>query len=66
MLAYAKTAQYKHLNQKLLGNMAKIIYQDTIIEILYGNPLYNVITKSKDIAETVKHQFEVFWKLAKT
>ncbi|MBI2631382.1 hypothetical protein HYW75_00070 [Candidatus Pacearchaeota archaeon] len=65
-LSYAKTAQYKYLDQKLLGNTAKIIYQNTIIEILYGNPQHAIITKSKDIAETIKQQFEVFWKLAKS
>ncbi len=64
-LSYAYTASYRHLPADVLGDVVKIIYHDTIIELLYSDPLYTTITKSKKIAATARAQFELFWKLAK-
>lgn len=64
-LSYAKTTKYKFINSDLIGNTAKIIYQDTVIDLIYGEPIYATISKNEELAETARKQFEVFWKMAK-
>lgn len=64
-LTYTKTTFYRHLPRKILGNAAKIIYQDIVIELIYGTPIYAVILKNNRLAETARIQFEFFWKRAK-
>lgn len=65
-LSYAKTTTYKFLDEELIGNSVKIIYQNNVIELIYGEPLYAVVVKNKELSETSRKQFEVFWKLAKS
>ncbi len=65
-LDYAKTSKYKFINPELIGNTAKIIYQDTVIDIIYGTPIYGIVSKNQLLAETAKKQFELFWKYAKS
>jgi len=65
-LPYAKTATYKTLPNNLIGNTAKIIYQDIVIDIIYDEPFHATITKNKELADTARKQFELFWKTAKT
>jgi sugar-specific transcriptional regulator TrmB len=65
-LEYAKTSQYRHLQKELLGNTAKIIYQNTVIDLVYGYPLYAIVTKNPDFADVARKQFRFFWKVAKT
>lgn len=64
-LSYAKTTKYKHLSQELLGDTSRTIYQDTIIDLIYDDPIYVVITKNKKLANVAKKQFEIFWNIAK-
>jgi len=64
-LLYAKNTKYKHLDKNLIGNTAKIIYQNTVIELIYSDPIYAIVIDNKNLAQTEKKQFEVFWKLAK-
>lgn len=66
VLPYAKTTKYRFLDESLLGETAKIIYHNTIIELLYGTPAYAIIIKNKKLADVARKQFEVFWKLAKS
>ncbi len=63
-LDYAKTTRYKYIEPQLIENTAKIIFQDIVIELLYGNPTYAIIIKSKQLAKTAKKQFQIFWKTA--
>jgi len=65
VLEYAKTTEYKFIDNGLIGNTAKIIYQDVVIELIYGEPVYAIVMRNKHLSETEKKQFEVFWKLAK-
>ncbi len=65
ILEYAKTTEYRFLNQDLIGNTAKIIYQDKVIELIYGDPIYAIVIKNKNLADTERKQFELFWKIAK-
>jgi sugar-specific transcriptional regulator TrmB len=64
-LKYAKTTNYKFLDKTIIGSTAQIIYQDTVINIVYGNPLYAILIKSSEIADTEKRRFKIFWKHAK-
>lgn len=63
-LEYAKTTKYKCMDKSLIGNTAVFIYQDTVIKIVYGDPIYAVIIKNAQCADTEKKQFELFWKNA--
>ncbi|GEM_PF-3354774 len=63
-LPYATITTYRSLKPELIGNTAKIIYQDTVIELLYGLPFYAIIIKNKNLADTARKQFEFFWKQA--
>lgn len=64
-LKYAYTTRYRSLTSNLIGNTAKIIYQDTIVELIYGTPIYAITMKNKQLVETARKQFEIFWKIAK-
>jgi len=61
-LEYAKTTKYRYLPPDLIGNTAKYIYQDVIMHVVYGIPMYAIIVKNKKMAETERKQFELFWK----
>jgi len=65
-LGYAKTTTYRFLKPELMGNSVKIIYQDIVIELIYGEPIYAIVMKNQELAKTTRKQFEVFWKLAKS
>lgn len=64
-LEYAKTTKYKEIDPKLIGNTAKIIYQDIVVEIIYGEPMYTILIRNKELAETSRKQFELFWSIAR-
>ena len=63
-LSYATTTHYKHLDPELLGNNAKIIYQDNVIELIYGIILYAIVIQNQTLADTARKQFELFWSMA--
>ncbi|VVB99801.1 HTH-type transcriptional regulator TrmBL2 [uncultured archaeon] len=63
-LEYAKTTQYRFLAPELVGNTAKYIYQDVVVYIVYGEPLYGIAVKNRAMADTERKQFELFWKAA--
>jgi len=63
-LEYAKTTTYRFLDPSLIGNTARFIYQDTVIDIIYGMPTYAIIAKNALLADTARKQFEVFWRVA--
>jgi len=65
-LPYAKTAKYRFIKKELIGQTARVIYQDIVIEILYGTPVYVIVKRNAHLADIAKQQFEVFWKLAKS
>ncbi len=64
-LDYAKTTKYKEIDPFLIGNTARMMYQDTVVEVIYDVPIYVVIIKNRAYAQTAKKQFELFWKMAK-
>ncbi len=64
-LPYAVTSQYRYLDPNLLGNTAKMIFQNTVVELIFSDPLYAIIIKNKEVADTARKQFEVFWKIAR-
>ncbi len=65
-LAYAETTMYRYLPPELIGNTVKYLYQDVVVHLIYGTPLYAVVIKNEKMAETERKQFELFWKAAKT
>ncbi len=63
-LHYAKNTKYKYINPKIIGDTAQIIYQDNVINIIYGLPAIAVLIKSKKNAESERKKFKVFWNVA--
>lgn len=60
-LEYAMTTEYRSLSPELIGNSAKYIYQDVVVYVIYGMPMYAIIVKNEKMAETERKQFELFW-----
>jgi|ETNmetMinimDraft_2_1059921.scaffolds.fasta_scaffold08751_2 sugar-specific transcriptional regulator TrmB len=63
-LSYAKSTNYRELDKSIIGNTAKIIYQNTVIELIYSDPIYAIVIENKELAKTAKKQFGIFWKIA--
>ena len=64
ILEYATTSTYRTIDPGLIGNTVRFIYHDTVVDIIYGEPTYAIVIKNKELAETARRQFEVFWKIA--
>lgn len=63
-LPYSKVTEYKEIDSSKIGTSSKIIYNNVVVEFIHGSPLYAVIITNKEIAESAKSQFEVFWNMA--
>lgn len=64
-LAYAASTKYRFIEPSLIGNTARFIYGKTVIDIVYGSPIYALIIHNSQLADTARKQFEVFWKISK-
>ena len=64
-LEYAATTKYRFLEPSLIGNTVRFIYGCTVIDIIYGTPIYALIIENGPLADTARKQFEVFWNLSK-
>jgi hypothetical protein len=42
-----------------------MIYQDIVIDLLYGIQIYAIIIQNTNFANTARKQFELFWKNSK-
>jgi len=60
-----KTSKYKKIQEKFFNSNPVQIYGDNVQIIVWGNPDYLIIIRSKDVAESYKKQFELLWQIAK-
>jgi len=60
------TSKYKRIQEKFFNSNPIQIYKDNVQIIVWGNPDYLIIIRSKDVAEAYKKQFELLWQIAKS
>lgn len=59
------TSKYKKIQEKFFNSNPVQIYGDNVQIIVWGNPDYLIIIRSKNVSEAYKKQFELLWKIAK-
>ncbi len=60
-----QTSQYRKIKEKFFNINPIQIYGDNVQMIVWGNPDYLIIIRSKEVAEAYKKQFELLWQVAK-
>lgn len=56
---------HKFLDEKYIGNVEQIIYNDKVATFILDEPYHLIIIENSQVAQTYKKQFELFWKVAK-
>lgn len=64
-LSEAKNTHYKFLSADYIGKVPYFIYGEKVALLTLSEPLNCIIIEDKEIAQTYRKQFEVFWKMAK-
>ena len=59
------TSKYRKIPEKFFNTNPTQIYGDNVQIIVWGNPDYLIIIRSKDVAEAYRKQFELLWQIAK-
>jgi len=59
------TSKYRKVQEKFFNQNPLQVYGDNVQIIVWGNPDYLIIIRSKDVAESYKKQFELLWQTAK-
>jgi sugar-specific transcriptional regulator TrmB len=59
-----KNIVYKELDEKFIGNTSLIIYDSKVAFFILGTPYYLIIITNKEIADTYRKQFDLFWNVA--
>ncbi|GBE19700.1 sugar-specific transcriptional regulator TrmB [archaeon BMS3Abin17] len=60
-----ETTKYKFLPKEFFDPTSTFIYGNTVAIIIFGEPLYGLIIRSKILSQTYKKQFNLLWKVAK-
>ncbi len=58
------TSRYKKIPLRYFNPNPVQIYGDNVQTIVWGNPDYLIIIRSKDVAESYRKQFGLLWKMA--
>lgn len=61
-----KNGKYKFLDKKLLSPLTTVIYQDTVLFILWTEPYFAIRIKNKQFAQAQEEYFSLLWQLAQT
>ena len=61
-----KNGKYKFLDKKLLSPLTTVIYQDTVLFILWTEPYFAIRIKNKQFTQAQEEYFSLLWQLAKT
>ncbi len=64
-LQEAKTTEYKSLPADYIGKVPYFIYGNKVALLTLSEPMNCIIIEDKEIAETYRKQFMVFWKIAR-
>ncbi len=64
-LQEAKTTHYKAIPADYIGKVPYFIYGNKVALLTLSEPMNCIILEDKEIAETYRKQFMVFWKIAK-
>jgi predicted transcriptional regulator len=58
-------SEYRLLPEELFNPNPAHIYGDKIATIVWGNPVFGIIIKSKQLADANRKHFEILWNMAK-
>ena len=58
------TSKYRKIPTKFFNQNPTQIYGDNVNIMIWGNPDYLIIIRSKEVAEAYRKQFELLWKVA--
>lgn len=58
------TSVYRSIPKKFFNPNPVQIYGDNVQTLVWGNPDYLIIIRSKDVAESYTKQFELLWEIA--
>jgi len=61
-----KNGKYKFISKELSSNTTSIIYENTVIFLLWTQPYFAIRIKNKDLAKAQKNYFDLLWKTANT
>ncbi len=64
-LSEAKTTHYKYLSSDYVGKTPYFIYGHKVALLTLSEPMNCIIIEDKEIAETYRRQFMVFWRMGK-
>lgn len=59
------TSTYKKIPKKFFNQNPVVVYGNNVQIIVWGNPDYLIIIRSKAVADSYRKQFELLWKIAK-
>ncbi|MFH1358266.1 MAG: helix-turn-helix domain-containing protein [archaeon] len=59
------TSKYKNISKEYFNENPVQIYGNNVHTIIWGNPDYLIIIRSKEVAESYRKQFEFMWKHAR-
>jgi len=58
-----KGGQYKAIDKKLIPPTPTIMYGDTTVQFIFTDPITIIKIKNKEITQTNKKYFDVFWRM---
>jgi len=59
------TSIYRHIPKEFFNANPVITYGNNVQILVWGNPDYLIIIRSKDVSDAYRKQFELLWKIAK-
>lgn len=59
------TSKYRKIEEKFFNPNPLQIYGNNVQMVVWGNPDYLIIIRSKDVADAYRKQFDLLWKMAK-
>lgn len=63
--AGGKISEYKFIPEEFFNPNPTHIAHDTVSIIFYSKPLYTIVIKNKEVADSYKKYFNMLWKIAK-
>jgi len=61
----SKNTQFRYISIDLVSPTTTLIYADKVLITLWEKPMFNILIKSKNVADSYKAYFNHFWKIAK-
>ncbi len=60
-----KQSQYRFLPRKFFNPNPTYIYGNKVVHMIWGPPLYAIMVESQQVADNLRKQFQLLWKMAR-